>query len=130
MPRAARLTVITMLLLTFCANLDAGPFTHAERKAAEPPMAYSRWHYWAPTLYRWGQHLHPPTIPIYPTDRYPGVPNPTGMAIFPNPAVPTDVYYRGTGLSYDPTRSSLILGESVSGVEGTNKMPPDYGPAR
>jgi hypothetical protein len=96
----ARFAAIVVVGL-FPWGSQAGPFTHAERKAAASPSAYSRWHYWTPTLYRWTQHFHPATVPLYPTDRYPGVPNPAGMAVYPNPAVPPEAYYRGTGLSYD-----------------------------
>jgi len=97
MLHGARLAAIVMLGLVPLTEIGAGRFTHAERKAASPPSAYSPLHHWAPTLYRWGQHLHPPTVPLYPIDRYSGIPNPAGIAVFPNPAVP-----RGTGLSYDP----------------------------
>jgi hypothetical protein len=108
--RASAVLVAFCGLLS-CTDAQAGPYTHAERKAGGPPSEYSPLHYWAPTLYRWGQFLHPPTVPLYAADRYPGLPNPMGMAVYPNPAVTPEAYYRGTGLSYDPVRPPLILRE-------------------
>ncbi len=102
MRRCVKLLILVVVGLIPLTESRGGPFTHAERKVARPPSAYSPWHYWAPTAVRWVQNHQPATVPNYSTDKYSGVPNPTGMAVYPNPAVSPDAYYRGTGLSYDP----------------------------
>ena len=108
MRRCFTLAMFVAACLIPLAESRGGPFTHAERKAATPPSAYSPWHYWAPTAVRWVQNHQPATVPIYPTEKYPGVPNPSGMAVYANPAVSPETYYRGTGLSYDPLGPFMV----------------------
>jgi hypothetical protein len=90
------------------AETRADPYTHAEKRAAAPPVSYSPLHYWAPTPYRWMEYLHPKTVPLYAADRYPEIPNSIGVMRFPNPAVAPAAYYRGTGLSYDPLGPFMV----------------------
>jgi hypothetical protein len=103
--------LVMLAFVPLAETRGSDPFTHAERRAAAPPVAYSPWHYWAPTLYRWKQHFEPATVPLYAADRYPGVPNPSGMVRYPNPAVSPEAYYQGTGLSYDPLRAPIVIRE-------------------
>lgn len=83
-------------------GMSAGAGLADEPVHAHPESrGYSRWHYWTPTLWRVRDHFQPVTIPMYAGDRYPGIPRPIGIVVFPRPPVTPEEYYRGTGLSYD-----------------------------
>jgi len=96
-----RCALIVVVGLVAAGATHAGPFDHPTASSG-PVLGYSRWNYWAPALVRVKAHFEPKTIPLYASDRYPGVPNPVGIVYYPKAAVPPAAYYQGTGLSYDP----------------------------
>src|SRR5262245_9977963 len=80
------------------ASLADGPLLPWHSNARSD---YPGWHYLTPTLWRVRDAHQPVTIPMHATDRYPWVPRPIGIVVFPKPPVTPEQYYRGTGLSYD-----------------------------
>lgn len=90
------LWALLILGLSAAASLADGPW-----RGHNGERSYSPWHYWTPTLWRVRDAHQPVTIPMHAGDRYPGVPRPIGIVVFPRPPVTPEEYYRGTGLSYD-----------------------------
>ncbi len=76
---------------------------------AHAPSAYSRWHYWAPTLYRLRNEHRRPLRYVHPTDAYPWVPSAAVIIKYPQPAIPPGELYLHTGLPYDPARPAVPL---------------------